>query len=55
MKAASFLSIIRHLLGIGGGYLVGKGILDEGTATELVGSIMGLLAIFAGIWDKRSR
>lgn len=51
----SILGLLRHLLTFGGGILVTKGIVDEGTATELVG---GLITVIGGAWsiyDKMTR
>lgn len=46
MKNA-ILSIVRHLLGIAGAYVVGKGWLSEATSTEV---IVGLCSFVGLIW-----
>lgn len=55
MKIASVLSVLRHVLTFAGGYLVTKGLIDEGTLNELVGGIITVGGIVWGILDKKSR
>ena len=40
--------VVRHAVGALGGYLVGKGLIDEATVTELIGAA-GVL--FAAGWS----
>ncbi len=50
MKAfepAFFVPILRHIAQFGAGYLVAQGIIDEDTATQLVG---GAIALFTVAW-----
>lgn len=55
MNATIIASIVRHLLGIGSGYLIAKGIeLDSGTIETVAGSIGSLLAVGWSIWSKRA-
>jgi hypothetical protein len=49
------LSVIRHVLTIGGTYLVSKGILDAGAVEQAIGAIVTLGAVGWGIWDKKGR
>jgi hypothetical protein len=51
----SIFGVIRHLLTIGAGYLVGKGYLDETGTMELVGLLMSVLAIGWSIAEKRGK
>lgn len=51
MKNA-IMSIARHLLGIAGAYVVGKGYLSESAATELVVGIVSFLGLVWGAWDE---
>ena len=55
MNATVITSIVRHLLGIGSGWLLAKGIeLDSGTVETVAGSIGSLLAVGWSIWSKRA-
>lgn len=40
--------ILRAVLGALGGYLVGKGIIDEGTMSEIIGAVT---VIVTGVWS----
>ncbi len=51
----SILGLIRHLLTFGGGILVAKGVVDEGTATELVGALVTVIGGAWSIYDKMTR
>jgi len=54
MNATVITSIVRHLLGIGSGWLLAKGIeLDSGTVETVAGSIGSLLAVGWSLWSKR--
>ena len=44
--------LIRHVLTTLGGYLVGKGYLDETTMMELVGAAMTILGV---VWSWSSK
>ena len=55
MKIASVLSVVRHVLTFAGGYLVTKGVLDEGTLNELIGGIITVGGIVWGILEKKGR
>ena len=43
---------IRTLLGVGAGFLIGKGFVDEATATTAIGAIMTLIPLAWSAWDK---
>lgn len=51
MSQEQVMGIVRHSLTILAGVLVSKGITDEGTATVIVG---GLVGIFGIIWSAYS-
>lgn len=51
MKQAA-LSIIRHLLGIGGSYLIGKGVFSEASVLEMVSGIVAFAGLVWGAWDE---
>ena len=55
MKIASVLSVVRHILTFAGGILVSKGVIDEGTLTELVGGIITVGGIVWGILQKKNQ
>jgi hypothetical protein len=52
MKATLF-PLIRHALTFVAGYLVTKGVVDEGTTNEAVGAIMTLIAVVWSYVEKR--
>lgn len=51
MKDA-ILGLIRHALTAGGGYIVGKGLLDASSMTEIVGAAMTLIGAAWSVYDK---
>lgn len=52
MKKDQVLSILRHTLTFIGGIVVMKGIIDETTATEIIGGVVSLVGIIWGVVDK---
>ncbi len=48
MKKEQTLGLIRHTLTFFGGLLIMRGIIDEGTFTELSGAVMTLVG---GVWS----
>lgn len=52
MSKEQIFSIIRHVLSVIAGILVAKGVVAEGVALELSGSLMGLSAVVWSIFDK---
>ena len=49
------LSAVRTILGVIGGYLVGKGYVTEEMVAQIVGAIMALVPLAWGMWNaKRS-
>ena len=55
MKKEQVLGIVRHVLTLGGGYAVGRGIVDEAVSLELVGTITSFIGIIWSIYspDKK--
>lgn len=48
----TILSVIRHALTFVGGLLVTKGLLSDGTATELTGSLATTIGLLWGAIDE---
>lgn len=46
--------ILRHLLQLGAGALVARGMMDDGTATELVGALVSVISIVWMLIEKNS-
>lgn len=56
MTATTISAIVRHLLGIAGGYLLAKGIeLDATTIETIAGALGSLGAVAWSLWSKRSK
>jgi hypothetical protein len=55
MKKEQALSMIRHTLTFVGGLLVMKGTIDEGTANEIAGAVVGLVGVVWGVIEKQQR
>lgn len=55
MDRATVEGLVRHLLTAAGGYLVAKGVLDDGTLTEVIGGVVTVAGAVWSIWDKRKR
>lgn len=56
MTATTISAIVRHLLGIAGGYLLAKGIeLDSTTVETIAGAVGALGAVAWSLWSKRSK
>jgi hypothetical protein len=45
MDSALFIGLIRHVLQLGGGYLVGKGVIDADGANTAVGALVSLSTV----------
>lgn len=52
MKKTQILSILRHTLTFLGGIVVMKGVIDETTATEIIGGVVTLVGLIWGVVDK---
>ncbi len=55
MNAATITAVLRHLLGIAGGFLLAKGVELDATAIETISGALGsLLAVGWSLWSKRT-
>lgn len=45
-------SLIRSVLKIGAGYLVGKGLMDDATGEIIIAGLLALFAVAWGIWQR---
>lgn len=52
MKKEQVLGILRHSLTFLGGLLVMKGVVDETTATEIIGGVITLVGAIWSIVEK---
>lgn len=48
MNKLAILGLLRHILTFGGGFLVAKGVLDDGTLQEVIG---GVVTIVGALWS----
>lgn len=55
MSLDSILSVVRHILTFGGGFLVTNGTLGQSEMETAVGAIITLAGIAWGIFDKKQR
>jgi len=53
MSKDQILGIVRHVLTIGAGYLVGAGHLDDAMAQQAVGALIGLAGVLWSVLAKR--
>ena len=53
MNAEQIAGIVRAIAAAGGGYLVGKGFLDEQTAAALSGAVVTLAVAVWSVMSKR--
>ena len=53
MTNETVMSIVRHILTFGGGLAVGKGWMDEGTMTQVVGAAVTLVGAIWAIVNKK--
>lgn len=49
------LSLMRHALTFGGGFVVARGWLDEATVTAVVGAVLTIAGAAWGVVEKRGR
>lgn len=55
MGKDQILGVVRHLLTFVGGFLVTKGIVDEGLLVEIVGGITTVVGAVWSVWAKKSQ
>jgi len=53
MSKDQVLGVVRHVLTIGAGYLVGAGHMDDATAQQAVGAVLGLVGVVWSFLSKR--
>lgn len=51
----TILGVARHVLNGAGGFLVGKGLLEQGQVEPLVGAVLLIVATAWSIYDKKKR
>ena len=54
MSREQILGIVRHALTIGAGYLVGAGHLDDATAQQAIGAVLGIIGVVWSVLAKRA-
>lgn len=55
MLTPAILGIARHILTLGGGYLIAQGLVDAGQAETLVGAGVAIVGVVWSLIEKRSR
>lgn len=55
MDRESILSIVRHILTFGGGFVVAKGWIDSVTLQSAIGAVITIVGVVWGIADKKAR
>lgn len=55
MMKTKILGLIRHLLTFGGGFLVGKELIDGETMNQAVAALMTIIGAAWSIADKNSK
>lgn len=53
MNKDKILGVVRHILTMGAGYLMAKGIVDEGSAQEIIAGVMALIGVLWSVADKK--
>ena len=53
MNMEMVLGLVRHLLTFGGGFVVAKGWLDEGSVTEVVGAAITIIGSVWSVFQKK--
>jgi len=54
MNATTIAAVVRHLLGIAGGWLLAKGLsLDAGTIETISGAVGSLIAVGWSLYSKQ--
>jgi len=50
MNIPAILTLLRYLLTFGGGFLVAKGYLDEASLEQVIGGIISIASVAAGVF-----
>ncbi len=53
MNANQFGGVLRAILAAGAGYLVGKGILDQAAAEQIIGGLVTVGVAAWSVWTNR--
>lgn len=53
MNMDMILGLVRHILTAAGGVLVAKGVIDEGTLTQVVGAVITLGGVIWSVLAKK--
>ena len=53
MNKEQILGLIRHLLTFVGGFLITKGVIDQGTSVEAIGAITTLIGTIWSVLSKK--
>lgn len=48
MKKEQVLGLVRHLLTLGGGYAIGNGLIDDASATQIIGAVTTVIGL---VWS----
>ncbi len=54
MTKEKLLGIVRHVLTFGGGILIAKGLMDDGTLTEIIGGVTTLIGTIWSLLSKKT-
>lgn len=52
MNQEKVLGIVRHVLTIAAGYFIGKGVLPQESANEIIGGVLALIGV---IWSIKAK
>ena len=54
MTKEKLFGIVRHVLTFGGGLLIAKGVISEGTLTEIIGALTSIIGVVWSVLSKKS-
>lgn len=47
------LGMVRHVMTLGGGWWIAKGVVDENTMSQLIGAVMTIIGFVWSISEKK--
>jgi hypothetical protein len=53
MNKEQILGVVRHVLTTVGGILIANGLIDDGSVTEIIGSVITLVGVIWSVVDKK--
>lgn len=53
MNADMIMSLVRHLMTFGGGFLVSRGLLDAASLETVIAAVVSLVGVGWGIFNKK--